>query len=189
MSTTDAAVARRWFNQFEGAGLDGIIAKRLDSAYEPGKRTMLKIKHRRTADCVVGGYRTLTEGPEVGSLLLGLYENGKLEYVGHTSSFANDQREELLNVLKPLHAEKSFDGDRQPGGPSRWRHTEREWQPVRPELVCEVSFDHLQGRRFRHASTFLRWRPDKPPQECGFDQLESTPPYEFLRIFSEEREE
>jgi ATP-dependent DNA ligase len=189
-ATADIDTARRWFEQFEGAGLDGIIAKRLDGAYEPGVRAMLKIKHTRTADCVVGGLRWYKAEEEraVGSLLLGLYdEAGVLHHVGHTSSFKAPERRELAGRMRPLISDDDgagFGQGRTPGAPSRWNAgKDLGWVRLRPELVCEVSFDHLQGERFRHAATFVRWRPDKPPEQCTYDQLEATAPYEFRAIF------
>lgn len=175
--TRSPAVARRWFEVFEGAGLDGIIAKRVDQTYRAGERVLLKVKHVRTADCVVGGYRPGTNGG-VGALLLGLYdEDGVLQYVGHTSSFSAKERRRLTELLEPLRGEGGFGEGRTPGGPSRWaRGSEREWVPLRPELVCEVAFDHLQGpegeQRFRHATRLVRWRPDKDPRDCTFEQIE-----------------
>ncbi len=192
-ATTERALAQDWFEQFEGAGLDGIIAKRLDGAYQPGARSMLKIKHQRTADCVVGGFRWYKDSKDVavGSLLLGLYDaDGVLHHVGHTSSFKGAERKELADKLQPLVTDDEsagFGRGRTPGTPSRWTAgKDVGWVRLRPELVCEVTFDHLQGDRFRHASTFVRWRPDKPPQSCDFDQLEATAPYEFVRIFERE---
>jgi len=172
--TDDPEEAARWFVALEPVGLDGIIAKRDDSPYSPGKRTMVKIKHRRTADCVVGGYRRSKAGDGVGSLLLGVYdEDGTLHYLGHTSSFSAQERRALLERFRPLEGGESYAEGRSPGGQSRWSQAkEAEWVPLRPELVCEVSYDYLQGHRFRHAATFVRWREDKPPRDCRFDQLE-----------------
>lgn len=171
--TDDPALARVWFDVFEGAGLDGIIAKRTDQAYRPGQRAMLKIKHVRTADCVIGGYRLNKTKDGVGSLLLGLYDaSGVLHYVGHTSSFKAPQRRELLAEFAALEGGQSFGGGRTPGGPSRWTGAQGStWVPVEPSRVCEVAYDHLQGDRFRHATTFKRWRPEKPPKECTFEQI------------------
>jgi ATP-dependent DNA ligase len=198
--TRDAAVAREWLAQFEGAGLDGVIAKAATASYQPGKRAMLKIKHARTADCVVAGFRWHKSGRDrIGSLLLGLYdESGRLQHVGVTSSFTMARRKELLEELEPLrtnalpnHPWRGWadadggDADRKPGGQSRWSAgKDLSWEPLRIERVCEVKYDHMQGRRFRHATTFLRWRPDKPPAECRYDQLEVTTPYELEKIFS-----
>ena len=171
--TDDAKEAARWFDVLEGVGLDGVIAKMDDLLYVPGRRVMIKIKHKRTADCVVGAYRVHKSGDGVGSLLLGVYDDsGNLHYVGHTASFKAKERPELLKLLKPLEGGESFGGGRSPGGQSRWTGAnEKTWVALKPELVCEVSFDFMQGNRFRHAATFLRWRDDKKPEECGFDQL------------------
>jgi ATP-dependent DNA ligase len=188
-ATIDRDEAQRWFETFEGAGLDGIIAKRLNMTYQPGVRAMLKIKHLREADCVVGGFRWYKggEGNAVGSLLLGLHDNdGVLHLVGHTSSFKADEKRALVDKLKPYitNEDIGFGEGRTPGAPSRWTgKKDLSWMRLRPELVCEVSFDHLQGNRFRHAATFRRWRTDKPPRACTFDQLETTPAYDLLRIF------
>jgi ATP-dependent DNA ligase len=194
-ATADPEVARHWFDVFEGAGLDGVIAKRADSVYVPGKREMAKIKHLRTADCVVAGFRWHKNGPGtlVGSLLLGLWNDaGQLQHVGVTSSFTAVRRAELVPFLEPYRRDAldghpwrewreweesaAASGRRLPGATSRWnRGKDLSWEPLRPELVCEVAFDHLQGDRFRHGTTFKRWRPDKPPSECRYDQLEETP--------------
>lgn len=204
-ATRDRALAADWFDRFEGAGLDGVVAKRLDAPYQPGKRAMLKIKHQRTADCVVAGFRWHKNGPgtHVGSLLLGLFDDeGTLHHVGITSSFTWDRRASLVAELAPLRdgaldahpwrewAEWSSAGDadasgqRLPGATSRWnRGKDLSWEPLRTERVVEVAYDHLQGSRFRHATTFKRWRPDKPPSACRYDQLEETPDYEIARIF------
>jgi ATP-dependent DNA ligase len=190
-STTDHGVAQDWFQRFEGAGFDGIIAKKLDGRYEHGVRGWAKIKHLRTADCVVGGFRWLKDhhGTSVGSLLLGLYDDaGTFHLVGHTSSFDAKQKRELVAFLAPYRTSdesQSFGGGgRAPGGLSRWsRDKDQDWEPLRPELVCEVTFDYLQGERFRHASTFQRWRKDKPPQDCRFDQLEAPVPAELRALF------
>ncbi|MDQ3953516.1 MAG: ATP-dependent DNA ligase [Actinomycetota bacterium] len=171
--TADPDKAEVWFDAYEAMGLDGVIAKQSDIVYSPGRRTMVKIKHKRTADCVVGGYRLSKSGDGVGSLLLGLYDaGGTLHYVGHTSSFKAAERRALLEELKPLEGGTSFVGGRAPGGSSRWTGaTEKTWVPLEPSRVCEVSFDHMQGERFRHAATFLRWRPEKKPRDCDFAQL------------------
>jgi len=169
--TLDRAVAQRWLDAAGGA-LDGVIAKRRDEAYRPGERAMLKIKRLRTADCVVGGFRYASKKREVGSLLLGLYdEAGLLHHVGFTSAVAAAERPALTAQLETLVEAPGFTGDA-PGGPSRWS-TERsaEWQPLRPELVAEVRYDHVTGRRFRHGTGFLRWRPDKAPRQCTMEQL------------------
>jgi ATP-dependent DNA ligase len=189
-ATTDVATAEEWFEHFEGAGLDGVVAKRSDGAYQPGVRAMAKIKHLRTADCVVGGLRWYKDQPEkaVGSLLLGLYDGeGILHLVGHTSSFKADEKRRLAEEMRPLITdddEHGFGKGRMPGAPSRWTGAkDLTWVRLRPERVCEVTFDHLQGDRFRHAATFVRWRTDKLPKDCTFDQIEETPPYELLEIF------
>ncbi len=165
--------AVRWFEAFESIGLEGIVAKRAGDAYLPGKRAMVKVKHKRTVDCVVGGYKLGKTGDGIGALLLGLYdEAGVLHYVGHTSSFKAKERRELLAQLKPLEGDRAFGEGRSPGGQSRWSGArEQAWVSVRPELVCEVSFDRMQGDRFRHAATFMRWRTDKAPMECTIDQV------------------
>jgi ATP-dependent DNA ligase len=206
-ATTDRALAADWFDRFEGAGLDGVIAKRLDSPYQPGKRAMLKIKHQRTADCVVAGFRWHKNGPgtHVGSLLLGLFDDaGKLNHVGITSSFSWDRRAELVEELAPLRenaveghpwqewaewagwGDAEASGQRLPGATSRWnRGKDLSWEPLRAERVVEVAYDHLQGNRFRHATTFKRWRPDRKPESCRYDQLETTVPFELEAIFGD----
>lgn len=171
--TDDIGLARSWFEELEKIGLDGVIAKRGDLPYAPGKRTMVKVKHVRTADCVVGGYRLSKSGDGVGSLLLGLYSEGVLHYVGHTSSFKAQERRDLLKELAPLEGGHSFGEGRSPGGPSRWSQgRDVSWVSLEPSLVCEVAFEKLQGDRFRHAARFLRWRPDRQPESCTFDQIE-----------------
>lgn len=171
-TTDDPDLCAKWFDEFENVGLDGIIAKRHDLHYAPKERVMVKVKHRRTADCVVGGYRLSKTGDGIGSLLLGLYKEGSFHYVGHTSSFKAAERRELLAMLKDYESDVSFKGGRAPGGPSRWSQgQDKSFVAVRPELVCEVSFDFMQGDRFRHAARFIRWRDDKKPEECLFDQL------------------
>jgi ATP-dependent DNA ligase len=197
--TRDAAVAADWLARFEGAGLDGIVAKRADGAYTPGKRTMIKVKHARTADCVVAGFRWHVKGRDelVGSLLLGLYDGrGTLQHVGVTSAFTTSTRRELATLLAPLRT-NALDGHpwgswaappegttRMPGGHSRWNAgKDLSWEPLRIERVCEVKYDHMQGTRFRHAAVFVRWRPDKRPLDCGYDQLDVTAPYELSKIF------
>jgi ATP-dependent DNA ligase len=202
-ATRDRALAADWFDRFEGAGLDGVIAKRLDGAYQPGKRAMLKIKHQRTADCVVAGFRWHKNGPGtlIGSLLLGLFDDaGKLNHVGITATFTMARRAELVAELAPLREGASdghpwsewsdwaeaaaASGQRVPGATSRWnRGRDLTWELLRPERVVEVAFDHLQGTRFRHGTTFVRWRPDKRPEDCRYDQLEETPAYELSAIF------
>ena len=188
--TRDHKTAGDWFDQFEGAGLDGVMAKAWDGPYAPGKRFWVKIKHERTADCVVIGWRKSNDGQSLGSLLLGLYDRkGTMHYVGHTSSFSAAERKELVIKLKPLATEMSKEWSgaegRMPGGQSRWsRGKEGEWMMVRPELVCEVAYDKLEaGERFRHATRFLRWRTDKPPRKCGFDQIESVVEFDVRGIF------
>ena len=205
-ATRDRALAAEWFDRFEGAGLDGVVAKKLDAPYQPGKRAMLKIKHQRTADCVVAGFRWHKNGPgtHIGSLLLGLFDDeGTLHHVGITSSFTWDRRAELVEELAPLRAraleehpwkewadwasagDADASGQRLPGATSRWnRGKDLSWEPLRTERVVEVAYDHLQGTRFRHATTFKRWRPDKPPAECRYDQLEETAAFEIAKIFS-----
>jgi ATP-dependent DNA ligase len=172
--TDNLEVGRDWFEGLEALGLDGLIARRAESPYSPGKRTMVKLKHKRTADCVVGGYRLGKDGTGIGSLLLGVFDdNGNLHYIGHTSSFKAAERRELLERLRAFEdAAGGFGPGRMPGGPSRWTGgKDTSWVSLRPELVCEVAYDHLQGYRFRHAATFLRWRDDKRPEECTFDQV------------------
>jgi len=194
-------VAQEWFERFEGAGLDGVIAKHESTAYQPGKRAMVKVKHERTADCVVAGFRWHKQGPGtlVGSLLLGLYDDaGALHHVGVTSSFTMEARRRLAQELAPLQrdalashpwrgwAEVAGGAVRMPGGQSRWSAgKDLSWEPLRAERVCEVKYDHLQGDRFRHAAVFLRWRPDRRPADCRYDQLEITPPAELGAIFGE----
>jgi ATP-dependent DNA ligase len=165
-------VAADWFDDLEKVGLDGIIAKRLDMPYVEGERVMVKVKHRRTVDCVIGGYRPHKQGG-IGSLLLGLYDDGVLHYVGHTTSLSTAMRHELLEQLEPLRNEGTFGGEWGPGGPSRWSQgKDTEWISVEPKLVCEVSYDYMQsGYRFRHAARLIRWRDDKRPEECLFDQV------------------
>ncbi len=169
--TSDVATARRWLGTV-GAALDGVVAKRLDDPYRPGERAMLKIKNIRTADCVVGGFRYATGSKLLGSLLLGLYDaDGRLDHVGFTSALANEDKPALTRRLEAIRGE-GFTGNR-PGGPSRWS-TERtaEYVPLRPELVVEVTYDHVTGGRFRHGTGLKRWRPDKAPRQCTFDQLQ-----------------
>jgi ATP-dependent DNA ligase len=173
--TRDLAEARRWL-EASGGALDGVIAKRLDGIYQPGERAMLKVKKRRTADCVVGGFRYERNSRLVGSLLLGLYNReGKLDHVGFTATLHDLDREALTRQLEGLVMPPGFTGNA-PGGPSRWS-TERsgEWQPLRPELVVEVRYDHVSGGRFRHGTRLVRWRPDKAPRQCTFEQIEVSP--------------
>jgi len=197
--TRERDQAQHWLEHFEGAGLDGVIAKPAGLTYQPGKRAMIKVKHARTADCVVAGFRWHKSGEDaVGSLLLGLYDDANvLQHVGVTSSFSMTMRKRLVKELAPLRkdaigehpwrdwAGAAAEASRMPGGQSRWSAgKDLSWEPLRPERVCEVKYDHLQGNRFRHAATFLRWRPDKPPQDCRYDQLEVTKPYELESVFS-----
>jgi ATP-dependent DNA ligase len=194
-ATADRALAADWFQRFEGAGLDGVMAKRAEDVYQPGKRVMLKIKHQRTADCVLAGLRWHKKGhgTMVGSLLLGLYDDqDRLHHVGVAASFSAKRRHELVAELAPLRDGAEQDhpwlradgGTRVPGAQSRWsRGKNLDWEPLRPERVCEVSYDHMEGTRFRHTAHFVRWRPDKPARDCRFDQLEVTAPYELTRIF------
>ena len=196
--TRDRALALEWLERFEGAGLDGVMAKPAGAPYEPGKRTMFKVKHVRTADCVVAGYRPHKSGRDaVGSLLLGLYdERGTLHHVGVTSAFTMARRKDLVSELAPLRknaleghpwrdwASAAGGSTRMPGAQSRWSAgKDLSWEPLRLERVCEVKYDHLQGDRFRHATIFLRWRPDKRPSDCRYDQLEVTPPFELAKVF------
>jgi ATP-dependent DNA ligase len=178
--TRDRGLALDWLKRFEGAGLDGVIAKPAELAYQPGKRALIKVKHARTAECVVVGFRRYKASEEaVGSLLLGLYDGqGVLHHVGVTSAFTMARRRELLKELGPLRTH-----GRHAGSPSRWNAgKDASWEALRPERVCEVKYDHLQGERFRHAAVFLRWRPDRRPEDCRYDQLEITPPYELAQI-------
>lgn len=191
-STDDAAAAQDWFDRFEGAGFDGVVAKRRSDVYQPGKRTMLKIKHLRTADVVVGGFRWGKDaaGSSVGALLLGLYDDaGVLHHIGHTSSFTAKAKAELVALLAPYQTDDESTGfgqGRTPGAPSRWSGgKDLSWVRVRPELVCEVKFDYLQGPRFRHGATFQRWRTDKPPEACRFDQFEAVAPIELRQVFAQ----
>jgi ATP-dependent DNA ligase len=197
--TRDRELAVDWLQRFEGAGLDGVVAKPDAGSYLPGKRAMIKVKHARTADCVVAGFRWHKSGRDtVGSLLLGLYDDaGVLRHVGVTSSFTMSTRRRLAKELDPLregairdHPWKEWAGaaaesQRMPGSHSRWNAgKDLSWEPLRSERVCEVKYDHMQGDRFRHAAIFLRWRPDKSPADCRYDQLEVTQPYELASIFS-----
>jgi ATP-dependent DNA ligase len=172
----DFKTATRWMTELAATGFDGVIAKQMDLPYASGTRTaMRKIKRIRTADCVVGGFRFASKGGEVGSLLLGLYDqDGLLNHVGFTSSFAVEERRKLKGVLKPYRGGSGFTGHA-PGGPSRWS-TERsgQWEPLDPKLVCEVRYDHFSGGRFRHGTKFLRWRPDKNPRSCTYEQVEAA---------------
>jgi len=197
--TREREVALDWLTRFEGAGLDGVIAKPAAGPYLPGKRAMIKVKHARTADCVVAGFRWHKSGKDaVGSLLLGLYDDqGMLQHVGVTSAFSMATRKALVKELAPLRRDAIEDhpwrewagaaaqSSRMPGAQSRWSAgKDLSWEPLRIERVCEVKYDHMQGERFRHGALFVRWRPDKPPQDCRYDQLEVSKPYELQRIFS-----
>ena len=169
--------AVEWMSELGAAGLDGIIAKCLDEPYRSGERAgMVKIKRIRTADCVVGGFRYAEKGDKIGSLLLGLYnDEGLLDHVGFTSSFAAEEREGLKSIVEPLIGGQGFTG-KAPGGPSRWStRRSSEWQPLQTQLVCEVRYDHFSGDRFRHGTKFLRWRPDKDPKQCTFGQVRGGP--------------
>jgi ATP-dependent DNA ligase len=196
----ERGMAVEWFHRFEGAGLDGVVAKHETIAYQPGKRVMVKVKHARTADCVVAGFRWHKQGRGslVGSLLLGLYDDsGALQHVGVTSSFTMPMRKLLAAELEPLRkdalaahpwrewAQWGDGGQRMPGFQSRWSAgKDLSWEPLRIERVCEVKYDHLQGDRFRHAAVFQRWRSDRRPADCRYDQLEVTPPAELGLIFA-----
>jgi ATP-dependent DNA ligase len=197
--TRDRSLAQDWLERFEGAGLDGVIAKSAAITYQPGRRAMIKVKHARTADCVVAGFRWHKSGKDaVGSLLLGLYDDGgTLHHVGVASSFTMAMRKQLVKELAPLRkgamddhpwrewAGAAAESARMPGGHSRWSAgKDLSWEPLRIERVCEVKYDHLQGDRFRHAAIFLRWRPDKPPRDCRYDQLEVSKPYELEKVFA-----
>ena len=196
-ATRDLALAEEWFDRFEGAGLDGVVAKALDLPYRPDQRLMVKIKHQRTADCVLAGYREHKSGPVIGSLLLGLFnEAGRLQHVGVASSFTAARRAELMAELAPLRmddpaghpwadwrSEQAQAADRLPGGQSRWTGDRTlEWTPLRPERVCEVAYEHMQGDRFRHTARFLRWRPDRDPGSCTYAQLEEPVSYDLDRV-------
>jgi len=197
-ATADPAVAHQWFSRFEGAGLDGVVAKRMDLPYREGERVMAKVKHERHADCVVAGFRWHKSGGIVGSLLLGLYDDGGvLHHVGVTASFTAARRRELVEELA-AHRRTSLEGHpwagwahqvaaepgRKPGAPSRWNASkDLSWEPLDPVLVCEVAYDHLQGGRFRHATTFRCWRPDRDPSSCTYAQLEVVVPEELTAVF------
>jgi ATP-dependent DNA ligase len=200
-ATRDRETAADWFRRFEGAGLDGVMAKPLGGIYEPNKRTMLKVKHERECDCVVAGFRWHKggKGTAIGSLLLGLYDDdGELQHVGVCASFPMAKRQELVKFLEPYrrdalagHPWKAWaspDEDetvqRRPGAMSRWSQgKDLSWEPLRPELVVEVAYDHMQGDRFRHTAQFRRWRPDKKPRDCTYEQLEVVAPHELAEIF------
>ena len=198
-ATRDFKVASDWFLRFEGAGLDGVVAKPIEGTYESNKRVMLKVKHERDCDCVVAGFRwhKKGEGTKVGSLLLGLFDDhGALQHVGVCASFTDQKRIELVDFLAPYrknalknHPWKEWaelgDGQRMPGAQSRWSSgKDMSWEPLRPQLVVEVAYDHMQGSRFRHTAQFRRWRKDKKPSDCTFAQLEVVPPHELERIFA-----
>ena len=203
-ATTELGVAADWFRRFEGAGLDGVVAKPATGIYQPDKRVMLKIKHERECDCVVAGFRWHKKGERtmVGSLLLGLFDDsGALQHVGVCASFTDKKRRELVEFLAPYRknalaahpwknwAEHATDGNegehRMPGGQSRWSQgKDVSWEPLRPELVVEVAYEHMQGNRFRHTAQFRRWRTDKRPRDCTYEQLEVVPPHELAMIFA-----
>lgn len=190
-------LAEKWLERFEGAGLDGVIVKPLGLPYLEGKREMLKVKHARTADCVVAGFRWHKDGEGVGSILLGLFDaEGTMQYVGAVASFSAAERRRLAKELAPLRMKRSaehpwMDGNaealepgRRPGGPSRWSgQRDMSWEPLRPERVMEVAYDHLQGERFRHVAKFVRWRPDRQPESCTYAQLETAVPEELETVF------
>jgi len=206
-ATCESSVASDWFRRFEGAGLDGVMAKPISGAYEPGKRVMLKVKHERDCDCVVAGFRWHKNGERtaVGSLLLGLFDDsGMLQHVGVCASFTEKKRRELVEYLATYRrdaltahpwklwaehgAEPGEAGHRMPGGQSRWSQgKDLSWEPLRPELVVEVAYEHMQGARFRHTAQFRRWRNDKKPRECTYAQLEVVPPQELMAIFASGR--
>src|SRR5215213_9371807 len=199
-TTKEFKTASDWFRRFEGAGLDGVVAKPASGTYESNKRVMLKVKHERDCDCVVAGFRWHKKGEStgIGSLLLGLFDDGgTLHHVGVCASFTNEKRLELVEFLKPYrknalaeHPWKEWAGDdlRIPGAQSRWSAgKDLSWEPLRPELVVEVAYDHMQGDRFRHTAQFRRWRSDKKPSDCTFAQLEVVPPHEIQLIFAHKR--
>ncbi|RNM14173.1 ATP-dependent DNA ligase [Nocardioides pocheonensis] len=198
-TTLDPAEAEEWFDQFEGAGLDGVVAKPMTAPYQQNARTMLKIKHARTADVVLAGYRlhknSTPERPLLGSMLLGLYDGGKLQHVGVAASFTESRRAELLEELRPLECDLSdhpwgewaewaiANPDRVPGTQSRWSQgKDLSFTPLRPERVLEVGYEHMEGRRFRHTAQFKRWRPDRDPESCGYEQLEEPVSYDLTRV-------
>lgn len=197
-ATTSPAVAREWFERFEGAGLDGVVAKSVSLPYRPNERVMLKVKHERTCDCVVAGFRWHKDGDGIGSLLLGLYDDERvLHHVGVASSFAAPMRKQLVSELEPYRADALNDhpwrewataaaaeGGRMPGAPSRWNaKKDLSWEPLRIELVAEVAYEHLQGDRFRHTARFRHWRHDRDPSSCTYSQLEAVVPAELHEIF------
>ncbi len=178
--TRDAGEALAWFTEFEGAGLDGVVGKRLDGGYVPGKREMVKVKHKRTADCVVMGYRVHKSGTGLGSMLLGLYDDGELRMVGGSSAFSDARRRELQDLFEPMRTDPDTVAQ---GEVSRWRTAgSAEWIPIRPELVAEFAYDQMENRRFRHTVKFLRWRPDREPGSCGYDQLEVPLTYDVFDV-------
>ncbi|NJQ00297.1 ATP-dependent DNA ligase [Streptomyces zingiberis] len=198
-ATWDLAAARRWFDQFEGAGLDGVVAKPPDLGYRPGERVMVKVKHERTADCVVAGLRPHKSGPVVGSLLLGLYDGeGRLQHVGVCAAFPMRRRAELWEELAPLRMDsaeghpwedwarkEAHERDRMPGAPSRWSAgKDLSWAPLRPERVLEVAYDHMQAGRFRHTARFRRWRPDREPESCTYAQVEEPVNYDLSSVLA-----
>jgi ATP-dependent DNA ligase len=201
-ATRELSVASDWFRRFEGAGLDGVMAKPISNTYQSGKRVMFKVKHERDCDCVVAGFRWHKggEGTAIGSLLLGLFDSsGVLQHVGVCASFAQTKRQELVRFLAPYrhnaladHPWKSWAEStsneavhRMPGAQSRWSHgKDLSWAPLRPELVVEVAYEHMQGTRFRHMAQFRRWRTDQKPRDCTYEQLEVIPPHELKAIFA-----
>jgi ATP-dependent DNA ligase len=203
-ATRDRSTAEDWFRRFEGAGLDGVVAKSITGTYQPNKRVMFKVKHERECDCVVAGFRWHKRGAKtaVGSLLLGLYDDeGHFEHVGVCASFTDVKRRELVKFLEPYRKNALKDHPwrtwaeaqptaedamhRRPGMESRWSAgKDLSWEPLRPELVVQVAYDHMQGDRFRHTAQFRRWRTDKRPRDCTFDQLEVVPPHELADIFA-----
>ncbi|MFS0697019.1 ATP-dependent DNA ligase [Streptomyces nitrosporeus] len=196
-ATTDPALAREWFERYEGAGLDGVVAKPPDLPYRPGERVMYKIKHERTADCVVAGYRFHKSGPVVGSLLLGLYDDGGvLQHVGVCAAFPMKRRAELARELEPLRVDpaghpwadwaraSAHEDARLPGAPNRWSGgKDKSWVAIRPERVCEVAYDHMEGDRFRHTARFRRWRPDRTASSCAYAQLVEAVRYDLSEVF------
>ncbi|HMG31842.1 MAG TPA: ATP-dependent DNA ligase [Jiangellaceae bacterium] len=195
-ATADLATGTRWLDVFEGAGLDGVVAKPLDGPYVPDKRTMFKIKHERTADCVVAGFRWHKSGGVIGSLLLGLYDDGALQHVGVSASFPMARRAELVTELEPYRMDDVSDhpwaawaeaeaqaGGRLPGAVSRWNaKKDLSWEALRPELVVEVAYDHMEGARFRHTAQFRRWRPDRDPRSCTYEQLDQPVGFDLSEV-------
>jgi ATP-dependent DNA ligase len=192
--TDSYRLAERWFRTFEGAGLDGVVAKPRDLPYAQDQRVMFKVKHQRTADCVVAGFRWYKRGPVVGSLLLALHDDsGELQHVGVTSSFSLERRKELLDELGPYRLRPgdphpwlgAVTAERVPGGISRWTGSkDLSWEPLRPDLVVEVAYDHMEGRRFRHTAQLRRWRPDRDPRSCGYDQIERPVAFDLGEILT-----